>query len=1062
MKPCKIHAILLAFILIFYTSLLPAEAKHENDSLFSGIKKDLIPPGSDYTFTYGNIEQFSIDLIVYYWLNGRTAAEGRIKSAGAGKKYADYGSILLAALDRGRWSLKNHIDSSGDETKKLFPRGMVLWMTGFASFSEINTIPGIMGPLNYLLGCESIRKGDYKTAARLFARAMAGIPLKEKKNITFNSVMAGLHDLAIGYDALINMEKTGAASLQKDIPALPLLFPDIKKSNPGIHSAIKHMFPDIGMSFKNTIELRKKIKEWIRATANPAFQEGALIFGSPVTEISYMKDGEDNSSAIKIGGATVMLSRNEQIFWISGEKKFMTRRTYSEYRPVTHYLNLNISFSESDMGNNLDFSFSLGTARKFSINWDGLWRMLLDQPGLSMESSGVSRINQVSFTNPFKSYIFDIAVSGGLPSGVAMKALLEDVTHFAFRDLTFGKGAARTDAGKTGTLVSSVPELEYPLPLVLMQRAMLTHIYSSQDKKGDTGTGSGGDISVMKKSFEEISNLSRLSADELSRLAERYEKEGLSKPELAGHLVFSSHVHTRSYRFGDSRRVLEKYFAAREGMENPDQLKFSLFKEYEIDDMYIDTLINLGDLEHAEKFARRKAQQAKVTNNREREFLLDFYISDILVRAGKWEQSVTLLNSVIADGRFSGLNALNRTGEFLKTINNFYSVKNQNAGERYRLKFKPGMGYQGKSYCAPIAVQFILRHYGDYSTSQKNIADAMGTGHEAGGTQLNRITEYFTGKGYMPVPVESMASALNLLKQGVPMLTLLRLPGVNQAHISAVVGYDKKDDTVYLYEPGSKPVFLSMEGAVLAKYQFEFGPIFLAVVPKKKEGEYAWDKTSAAQAIFNYLDQNSLGAESVKLRALLGEIEKKGPDRDREDFLVHHRLRILAELSRRKELSGGDMSLIKSVMEKNNSDPKAYDNHLTQLQIAEIAIQLKDVKSAKTALVKALASDKGLILPHLALADIAYMENDYQETRDELLRALGSLNNDYTGQIDPRAILQKLFQISAKMENYADAIHYLIQHADFTAKDEPYLMLRNAFEQNKDGKILEFMKAFIK
>jgi tetratricopeptide (TPR) repeat protein len=227
--------------------------------------------------------------------------------------------------------------------------------------------------------------------------------------------------------------------------------------------------------------------------------------------------------------------------------------------------------------------------------------------------------------------------------------------------------------------------------------------------------------------------------------------------------------------------------------------------------------------------------------------------ADLACESGDYRRAGELYDEFLK--RYPGSLSASPVAEFAKAI--------RAEGEKRQIRLSgplPRISGQGKNFCGPIALQFVMNYHG-YAITQKEIAREIVLSRE-GMTNFTEVIRFADGRGFRPIAVLADLSTLkSTLQAGLPIFVFTTMEG--QGHLTTVIGFDEGRSSVLLFEPGAPGHVVASPWARFSRALRFTGRIALVVVPVKIALERDLRDLPAARQIVK-----------LYLAAEKGEIEK--------------------------------------------------------------------------------------------------------------------------------------------------------------------------------------------
>ncbi len=381
-----------------------------------------------------------------------------------------------------------------------------------------------------------------------------------------------------------------------------------------------------------------------------------------------------------------------------------------------------------------------------------------------------------------------------------------------------------------------------------------------------------------------------------------------------------------------------------------------------------------------------------------------------------------------------------RLAHIRRPISNFFSIQWQRETQPVRLKFGNMLPGQGKNFCVPVSLQFVLQSFGDNKTSQIEIARAMDTNEK--GTNIVRSFDYMAKRSFRAVAIPgNEQTAASFLQAGIPLLILLSPPGQEIGHLATIIGLDKKNRIYYLYEPSRKMAIDILHQKQIRPMQNVAGNIFIAFVPPnlstaQQRVLQQWEKQYASQnqlamEILQFIDMYSKGNQSYtnlnKQMRLLQSIQEKDKDKRFAAFFTYHSMRILLQKWQQKLIQEQNINetiaYTKRMLHYYKDNPPKFSRSLRIL--GQLALFLEDTSLAKSFLFKAIEKDPRDIASHQLLGTLFFNEKKWPMAHRFMLNAYQNAGH-YS--VAPQQIKNKLLFALATIAYHRGQNNEMIQY----------------------------------
>jgi tetratricopeptide (TPR) repeat protein len=602
-------------------------------------------------------------------------------------------------------------------------------------------------------------------------------------------------------------------------------------------------------------------------------------------------------------------------------------------------------------------------------------------------------------------------------------------------------------------------------------------------------------------------------------LAKKYEamaESNFNYPEL---WAISGNLYLEGYEFNSAARSFEKYFNIQREVDLEDKgLSVQLPAILHAEKLYINALIQNREYEKAELYLDKKLQEESLMSEESFSDKISFGItlSDIASRKGNWEKALKrftelekfitlhMNNYPLSQGTLAVIlrartlqiqvlaylkkyeEARHKLDQLMELYNKKplatrFSVKLflENISfpknwplpkeESVRLAHIPSLTGQGKNYCVPIAVQFILRYFGDNAANQRQIAEEMGTTEQ--GTNFIQMIAYLKKKGFQVKAFIGTRERVGLfLKNSIPMLTLFYPKNADIGHIASLIGMDAQSGVYYFYEPAETSAVKAMSAEELSRLQIAVGNIFLAFVPQGRDFPREVNGSDSRQdeialLILNYIDQMTLQRWEKEPREILDTIAKLDTDNKFQKFISFQKALLLLNKFYGNEIGEAELASTKKLL--TDVDSFRVENgdsfHEYMRILGQLAYFVKDFARSRQAFMNAIALNPLDIQSIYMLAELLAREGQFQAAGVFYRKALAKL--PYFHSVIPNLrneILLKLAGIYKKEGKTGEMIQYLIYAANLTdLKNKLTLYTLEAMREHKSSNTLDFIRTFV-
>lgn len=842
---------------------------------------------------------------------------------------------------------------------------------------------------------------------------------------------------------------------------------------------------------------RQKIKKWQKTISNEKlkYHRGRLrFFGRENIAIRYNVSPSRNEKVLLINDKPLLVMINDDLYWSLNKVVYHIQEVLNDNldsKPPR--LNLSLLFTEEGGQNSIQLRFRLTSNGGFYLNWDNLWHILTRLSYTVFNQKNTYTLYHYKPANPFQSKRMVISAPDGLPDSFNIHSL-DDNKPFILDNLVFASNQGTLNPKKY-LKGATIKKLNSPIDLQSLNYWLLSQITSA--RKADSPNASKSDIQqkINRHLQQDFAQVHGQSPKRLQRLARKYIDLAEKHPQIGRLQAIAAYLHYRTYSFAEAQKLYKRYFQLKKENQFEDKdFHVSLSFVRQAEHYYLKTLIHSKKLDQAYKYIIQRINKLNKPKEMTPEILrknIQYRLKgiDISARSQKWDQAITNLRKLSdyisqkAQGKLlspASLNLIKKAyllqlqvigfrgnNQSIQEINKQYGQIWQKAQklfpdttkrlqwqiqksipdnwpnsreDKIRISSLPILPGQGKNYCVPIALQFLLRLNGDSETTQKQIAKALDTGER--GTNIRTMFSYMRKRGYQPraFPANINAAA-RYLKQGVPLLALISVPTSEIGHMVAVIGVDKKSQLYYLYEPSSTLGFTTMTYKQLRRRQRTTGNIFITFVPQNKVDTLALsyngnDNNEQALRVLKYIDQISKGGKINKLHQMIDRIRRRDSDKQFADFATYHKARLhyihLKMARKNAKLQKKIRKKIDGIL-RHYRNQKEEKHYMLMRLLAHLSIMNLEQDWAKAFLFRAIEDNpydaKNL---HL-LGNIFRSEKQYRAAKNLYLKAYRTADSYYIRpQSYEKKLLYSLAMSSLKQKSYKKMLIYLIKAANFT------------------------------
>lgn len=869
--------------------------------------------------------------------------------------------------------------------------------------------------------------------------------------------------------------------------------------------------------------LRRQFRKQKGLISNQTFQRGRItVKGKTNLDLRYNASKTRQESVLRMDGRTIVAGKNGTLYWpqVNGNNIFTTSNSL-EVGPLKRnlYLNIVFQFLKKKKKYAIDFNFAIHNASGIFLDWQELWTLLADTPILVYESKN-KRFTVIRYrpANPFQTVRLIFGYSQGHLEELKITAL-KSGSSFLFHEFVYGKNQ--------GTIFplrylpdGKIMAVELPMDKIFLNRVLFNRVMLREGGNEEGTGGNSGEKEVFNIIKNDFLRKARHKTGESIILAQKYHELAIKYPGIPSLWAISGKFHIDAYQFEKAADALRKYFDIDEEIDDEERnIQFQVPAITNAFSYLINALIHIGDYRGARKNILSEIRENKLNGEKALYREMEHYmmLADVNARRGAWQESIAAfekmekttssflkgnvlsLKSLLFSLRMhlakiqilgylkkfeKGGKALAQYDKYLaenssklpSNLKKLFQERNfllpkawPGANEDgVRLPFLPNLMGQGENYCVPIAVQFILRFYGDKSTSQKEIALRMGTTDK--GTNFMNMIRYLKKRNFQTRAfIGSREAISNYLKKGLPVITLFFPKNADLGHMVAIIGIDRQSGLLYLYEPGETFAIDTIKARDLSGLQTTTGNIFLAFVRSDAKGSYSGlnDVDNAlAMQVLNYLDLDSGGSWQQNPEKLLKKIETMDENGKLKNFILYQRAKIMLQKFYQKSITAEDKKVVSEMIRKNSEkirkNGKIKDLYYRLQGIfGQLAYFLNDASSARDAFMTATMDNSLDIRSFFSLGGLMARDRQYKAALAYFRKAY-FLSFQYQSVIPnfQRRILVSMAKVAQLEKDYKKSASFLMLAANiFNDRSSLTGYALNMIKMSASPNTLRFIKA---
>ncbi|MCB1199543.1 MAG: hypothetical protein KDK41_02770 [Leptospiraceae bacterium] len=838
-----------------------------------------------------------------------------------------------------------------------------------------------------------------------------------------------------------------------------------------------HLQPDLPVTVKTVKPLLKEMSSTMEAARATS---GIFESGSAENKIRVDFYYSENlaSHSIYSGDSWILGSDQEGVFWPLNEREIMrTPAGVLALDTIPVHLNVSFNFGTSGEGNRFNFRFDISEKRNEKPEIHTLLSQINAIPLTISKTQNKITIYPYFSSTPFPDSSLEIEQSQNSPASIVIRTN-QSKSSISFRELRFNMQAKpsveKLIKGK------KVLKTETGFTRPVYETASLRRFLVNSDTASENSSGQ-----IFQELQADLRSARFPNPAFYQKLAEKYHSR-LNNEALDFHFDVAR-LYSLAYNHNKAVQVLEEAFALSESRDEKGEIKRGFSMVSDPDREYINALVMTGDYRNALDFIDFKLRKAQKVYDVNETYLMGIQKADILTRASRPQEALETLTSIRL--RFSHPGNLSLTLSAMEVQLASYLMKNKEAAAAFtywenkrrilskgddnflamqkeslqrasaaesnpvRLKHPPVLPGQGKNFCAPIALEFALRVLGDQKVTQKEIADSMGTNDA--GTNFSNILSYLKERNVQTsAAVLNIEQAADLLKRGLPILTLLWPPDSSIGHISVLLGVDVQKKVYYFYEPGLAFSMLAIHESELKKSQMIAGSVFLIVGNNNREVK----AHKSAEEVLKYLDIYTSGADAQALLTSLDEIAAHDKKEGLTEFLLFHRLNALLRLSTQSKLTQLQMNYIKSILSQWELSIPTGLSYLTYRSFGDLALHAGKVELADKVFTTGLQDNPTDFLSLIRSADLSLRKGDSDTAftlAGRALRDSASLGL-YPGLFEQ--IIVRSAQVKLEKKDVRGAVEALMTITDFSTLTPQSRQLIKIMQENKMQNSIRFLQ----
>lgn len=973
------------------------------------LQRRILKAGEARRFSCTNKDDFLFNLLIHSWLEKDRQLRNRVRHETVPKRFQQLGLLYLDVLGGNRWSVSARLAQLSAESRTFVGSRVLAWLRAFGQLRYPKALPGSGLAWHYLAGCVHMAATRYQSAASMFRKAALSCPATTPARRLFRAFAAGMADFAAYVAVCEQPPATNETNIWKRLSGRAL-FPRL--ASPDMRGLLAPLFQIGKYEVSAYLNFRRVLSRWPLIQERPAFHSAGLRFADQGT-FSYLVSRSNLLAVLNVAGQDVLAASNRTMYFRGDSGRYVSTATYSNFQPAPHHLNVLFGFMLLETSLDVRFRFQIEEKANFQIRWESISALLGARPELVRRRGRQWTVLFLRPGNPFSSSYVRLEMEKDVPEGMEFCSLLKDLSlslhGIRFRPFAGQSLQERIRKMGTGARVLEFPLARQQLDMAIMQLLQKTETNEKPNKPSSENNSNQQLMLELRRHLEQSNSYTR---KQLTRLGKHY--AGLGRTRVDGLHLFPSaaHFYAMAYRYDKVQETLEKMFALQEQEDSRPSFHFTLQPGGSPASQYLDALVHRGAYASARRFLAHQEKLAYLVRDRDTRRELNLLRADLEIRSGKWKAALDILRRLKQQYRQHSSpqkKAVLRLYRDLKDFRRGYgSEKHAN---RVRLSFVPALAGQGRNYCVPIATQFVLRCFGDRSTTQAMIARAMGT--KQTGTSFHRIIRYLRSKGVKPVPFYGTPEKIAAyLRRGFPVWAFIVPPHHGQGHVTAVTGVDLDDKRVYIYEPSGRFVIRSLTFAEMKRDQFQTAGLCFAFVSRGKQGTMP-ERDQFGSLVLRIIDGLSAQAEPEKLGTMIADGLKRHRDGAYRRHLRHLQLLPLIQAVQDKRVTPQQTARIASILSNNRATPWV-DNKVSQYLLGELALAVRNSEDARLAFGRAVQGKDKDFRALIKLADSNFQEGRLDQARKQYRSVLtNAWRLEHLPQL-PRYLLFRLMTLALR------------------------------------------------
>ncbi len=727
------------------------------------------------------------------------------------------------------------------------------------------------------------------------------------------------------------------------------------------------LFVDAGARQQFSASLR----QWREAIPTIVRESGYFrLAGDSIIEIHYAGNSKELLLSLKQNGRELLEARPRPVF--RAQKPWEIDEVMTMDGAVAAGLQLEFLFGRDSQGGRFDLNLKGQTGNgSLRVDWQALSEVFLYLPAVVRQNKASFTVSLPAAGGLLPEVFFSITFEKNFPREISLEK--RNGTKLGFRELAFNERVREPNFSVRPTVVG------LPIPANLLDSMLLSSLFPA-DKASNAS---------QLELYHDLSLLAQNKVDAL-QLARKYSARSAQEAEVR---LFAGWFYAAAYDFTAARQQYEQYFAAQEKDDKKKNVSFRLMFPEEPQKAYLSNLIHEGLYAEAARYAAYLKESAYLWGKPVEGLAAELALADIYLRAANYAAAQVSLAAVIKQAAELSDGELQRQAQLRQLVVGGYLGKlpgkietalypaaaaellqalSLPGGVPVRLKEGTVLPGEGRNFCAPASLQYVIRVLSGKVVSQKEIAAEMKTTAE--GTELRSILAYLRWHGFSVrvFPADSQEVAAHLTREE-PVIALLWPPDSSIGHVAPVIGVDIPRDVYYFYEPARPFGMEALTGQELARQQAQTGSIMLAV----SRGAIK-DSDKATLSVVDFFDR-FLQAPPGERLVLLEKIAADDEAKRYRGVVAAQRALAYAQLSDSRSLNAAQkqaaMALLSQAQPESSLEYKAF---------AELALRAGQIDTAELWLKAALEARPADVFTRLRLAEIALNRGQWEQAAQAL------------------------------------------------------------------------------